>query len=169
MSLCLTLQLETTENTCVMSASCPSSGGKCFLATFVEGQCCGDISQPPRDAVFIILSEIGLLPESPHSNILSYTACRHHISTLIQKNETRRRRALCMLPCLVSSHPHIDHSDGHHTITSHKKKIKSHRPLTTECSFEIRNRTGVVIPIGTRKYILLKSSSYLTHTKKSFN
>ena len=100
--------------------------------------------------IVIILTEAGILPHSFKQSELS--VCSTHSNQLLKRNEVRKRRALCMVPRVISTHPDVDHSEkaGSGRAASSGKR-KSSKYLTERDIVVIQKKLGIILPVGTRK------------------
>ena len=87
--------------------------------------------------VNIILTESGLLPSK--FDLSTIQICPFHFNDVLRQNLNRTKRNLCQVPSVLNAHP------GN---TNHRKS----RLIRLNDVEAIHNRTGIVLPIGTRKF-----------------
>lgn len=111
-----------------------------------------DLETLSSEYIFIVLSEVGL---KPCTNLAqSYKICEGHKNEFIKKNSLRRRRTLCQIPSLVSSHPDVDHTndvviDGNFVPRRKQTKKVASRGLKAADVIHLIRTSGMTLPINT--------------------
>ncbi|CAC5397469.1 unnamed protein product [Mytilus coruscus] len=104
--------------------------------------------------IVIILTEAGILPHSFRQSELS--VCSTHSNQLLKRNEVRKRRALCMVPRVISTHPDVDHSEKGSGRAASIGKRKSSKYLAERDIVVIQKNLGIILPVGTPSCVSCK-------------
>ena len=87
----------------------------------------------------IFYTECGILPDNVNESSLNI--CSTHFSHIIERNVKRGRRINCEISPCISPHPEED------------VRGKKDRLLTFQNVISIREKFGIILPVGTRKCI----------------
>ncbi|XP_052075888.1 uncharacterized protein LOC127713978 [Mytilus californianus] len=104
--------------------------------------------------IVIILTEAGILPHNFRQSELS--VCSTHSNQLLKRNEVRKRRALCMVPRVISTHPDVDHSEKGSGRAASIGKRKSSKYLAERDIVVIQKNLGIILPVGTPSCVSCK-------------
>jgi hypothetical protein len=87
----------------------------------------------------IVFTECGIL--SDNVNESSLNICSTHFSHIIERSVKRSRRINCEIPPCICPHPEA------------RSTRKKDRLLTFQNVISVRENFGIILPVGTRKYI----------------
>lgn len=121
---------------------------KCNFKTKEDNISCSlnkiSLENVPADTRTVLLTESGFLPTELTR---AFIICENHHQKLSNQNRSRAKSKLCSVPDIICSHK-----------KENQKRtgwygVKADRAVTEQKIIEIQSVTGIVVPIGTRKYI----------------
>ena len=102
----------------------------------------------------VVLTSCGLLPGRDVPSY-DYCICTTHLNLIMKDVETKKRRSLCLVPAALSAHPDVDNTIISIDTLKILQKRKADRTMNADSVDIVRERTGFVLPVGTREYIYL--------------